>query len=235
MADALQVIKLSLLDMWDDFVQLILMNLIWSAAVLLPLLPLFSLNRVNLILLLALCLVLSLPLPIVSAGLCYVANQIVRRKSVNWETWVAGIRRYWAKGLIVALINLVILILLAVNIQFYAVILEGGLVYVVLGVWAAIALYWLLMQMFWFPMILELENEKVLTALRSALAMVFVTPGFSLTLGVFLLLLVILSILLTIPILLFTTSLVLLVCNHATRSRLAFGRKLPYEPGMTIK
>ena len=143
-------------------------------------------------------------------------------------------RRYWAKGLVVALINLVVMILLVVNVQFYAIILEGTLVYIVLGVWVGLGLYWLLMQIFVFPMILELESEKVFTALKSSLAMGAVTPVFSLALGVILIVIIVLSIVLTIPILLFTTSLVLLICNHATRSRLAFGRKLPYEPGMKL-
>ena len=40
-----------------------------------------------------------------------------------------------------------------------------------------------------------------------------------------------LSVVLTVPVLLFTTSFVLLLANHATRSRLAFAQKKEYEPG----
>jgi hypothetical protein len=143
---------------------------------------------------------------------------------------VLGLRRYWAKGLIVMAINMAALILFVINLQFYAVMLEGALAFVVLTVWVTIGLYWLLIQVFWFPMILELENERILIALRNAVIMVVVTPGFSLVLGLTLLVLIVLSILLTVPALLITTSLVLLIINHATRSRLAFAKKEPYPP-----
>jgi hypothetical protein len=80
-------------------------------------------------------------------------------------------------------------------------------------------------------MILELENEKIFLALRNALAMVLVTPGFSLTLGIVLLVLGVLCVTFTVPVILLMASLFLLVANHATRSRLAFAQKKPYRPG----
>ena len=78
---------------------------------------------------------------------------------------------------------------------------------------------------------IELENEKTFLAFRNALAMVLVTPGFSITLGIVLLVLGLLCVALTVPVLLFMASLFLLIANHATRSRLAFAQKKPYKPG----
>ena len=80
-------------------------------------------------------------------------------------------------------------------------------------------------------MILELESEKVFVALRHALGMVIITPGFSITLAVILAVTVGLSMLLTVPALLIMASLVLLISNHATRSRLAYAQRKPYRPG----
>ena len=230
MLDALQVISLSLQHFWEEFVLLVMLNIVWTLAVALPLVPLFLLPSVDLIVILILCLVLALPLPIVTAALCFVTNQISRDKIANWGTFVLGVRRYWAKGLIVMAINVAVLVLFVANLQFYSVMLEGGLAFIVLTVWVTVGLYWLLTQIFWFPMILELENEKILSALRNALIMVVVTPGFTIVLFLSLLLFVGVSIFLIIPASVMTTSLVFLIMNHAARSRVAYAKKEPYPP-----
>ena len=74
--------------------------------------------------------------------------------------------------------------------------------------------------------------ENYLLALRNALAMTLITPGFTLTLGIVLLILAILCVILTVPAMLLMAALFLLVANHATRSRLARVRKEPYRPGL---
>lgn len=234
MIDALQVLRFSLADLWQDFGQLVLTNILWSLALFLPLVPLFVLTNVPLVWVLLLILLFWLPLPVISGALCFVTNQIARGKSVGWGTFGYGLRHYWAKSLVVWGINLVALVLFVSNLQFYGVVLEGTWTYFALSAWLVLGIYWLLVQIFWFPMILELENERILLALRNALTMVIITPVFSLSLGVLLLLITVLSIVLTLPLLLFTASWMLLIFNHATRSRLAYVRKEPYQPGMDL-
>jgi hypothetical protein len=175
-------------------------------------------------------LVLLIPLPIVTGGLCFVANQVSRGQFAKWSTFITGIRRYWAKSLIVALINLVVLILLFANIQFYGTIVQGTWTTFALAAWLIVAIYWLLSQVFWFPMILELENEKVLLALRNALVMVIITPGFSVTVGILMVVLSAICVALTVPAIVLMAALLLLMANHATRSRLAHVQKKPYVP-----
>lgn len=208
-------------DFWEDFVFLLLMNVIWSLSVVLAVAPLLLLANTNPVLGLGLSLVLFVPVPIVSGGLCFVTNQISREKTVGWEAFFVGLRRYWAKSLVVALLNVIALILLVVNVQFYAAIVQGGWTLVVQIIFVVLGVYWLLVQIYWFPMILELESEKVFQALRNSLAMVLISPLFSLGVGVALLLLAVLCIALTIPALLIMAALLLLIMNHATRSRLA--------------
>ena len=87
------------------------------------------------------------------------------------------------------------------------------------------------MQVFWFPMILELENERTLLALRNASLMAIVSPGFSVVLSIAIVLVIALSIVLTVPVVAFTTVLLALIANHATRSRVAYAHKEPYRPG----
>jgi len=54
------------------------------------------------------------------------------------------------------------------------------------------------------------------------------------TLIVLLIAVMALCLLLTVPALLFMASFILLICNHATRSRLALARRRTYEPGVEL-
>jgi hypothetical protein len=230
MFDALSITWRSLKDLWDEFPFLILLNLLWVASALLAAAPVFGLGGTNLFLALALTLLLGLPLPVVSGGICFVANQLTRGVSVNWGTFFTGVRRYWAKSLLVALVNLVVLALIGANLRFYAVVLQGVWTNFVLSIWLVVGIFWLLAQLFWFPMILELKDEKTFVALRHALAMVIITPGFAVALGVIVVLLAVLSVILTVPAGFMLAALLLLISNHATRSRLARIQKKPYQP-----
>jgi hypothetical protein len=232
MIDALRVVKFGLRDFWEELIVLVLLNLLWSLSVLLPTLPLFVLGSLDLIWTLATILLLALPLPIVSGALCFATNQVSRGQAIGWGTFVTGLGRYWAKSWAVALINLVVLILIAINVQFYGSVLQGSWTGFARAAWLVVGVYWLLAQIFWFPMILELESERLLLALRNALVMVIVTPGFSLTLAVLMIVLGALCIALSVPAVLAMGSLLLLIANHATRSRLAFVQKRPYRPGL---
>lgn len=127
------------------------------------------------------------------------ANQAVRGKAVGWPTFWVGLRTYWAKSVIVFLSGVAISLPVLTNLYFCGQVVQRAWANLALGIWLLLGLYWLLVQVFWFPMILELESEKVLHGLRSALLMGLVTPGFSLSLGVVIVLAVAVSLLLTVP------------------------------------
>jgi hypothetical protein len=230
MGEAFRVIKYSLRDFWDEFVMLVALNILWFVAVALPVLALLGLSGINQIWALVVSVLFLIPVAIASGALCFVTNQISRGRAASWGTFATGIRRYWTKSIVVAVVNLFVLVLLLTNLQFYGL-MEGAWTNFAVAIWLVLGLYWLLVQVFWFPMILELENEKVVLALRNALAMVLITPGFSLTLGIVLVVLVVLCVAFTVPVILLMASLFLLIANHATRSRLAFAQKKPYRPG----
>jgi len=231
MLDALRVVRFSLADFWEEFVLLIALNALWSVAALLPLSPWLLFAGSSSTWFLPLSVLLALPLPIVTAGLCFVTNQVTRAKAVSAETFATGVRRYWRKALGVAAINVLAVLLVASNLRFYSV-LEGAWTSLALGIWLVLAGYWLLVQIYWFPIILEMENDRVLLGLRNALVLVILSPGFSIVTGLLMLLLLIVGTLLTVPAILLLASLLLLMANHATRSRLARVRKKPYRPGL---
>jgi hypothetical protein len=231
MLDALSITWISIKDFWEEFVFLMLLNIVWFLAAVLPIVPTLAFGSAQPTLALILGLVLALPLPIVSGGICFVTNQVTRGTGVSWATFARGVHRYWAKSLIVALINVVGLLLLATNLHFYAIVLQGAWTNFALSIWLVLSGYWLLVQVFWFPTLLELKSEKVLPALRNALLMPIASPGFALVLSLVMVLIIVLSILLTVPALLLTIVLLMLMANHATRSRLARAQKRPYKPG----
>jgi hypothetical protein len=230
MLDALSITWRSIKNLWDEFALLIALNLLWTLVALLATVPAFGLRNAGFFWVLFLTFLLILPLPVISGGLCFVTNQITHGIAVSWRTFAGGVRRYWAKSLLVALINGIVVLLVGINVRFYLVVVQGTWTNFALSAWLVVALYWLLAQVFWFPMLLEMKNENVFLALRNALAMVLLTPGFSIVLGLVLVLLIVVGVVLTVPAALFLAALLLLIANHATRSRIARVRKKPYEP-----
>lgn len=225
MIDAATVVWGSLKDLWDDLVLLVILNVIWTLSALLVSAPLLLFGTSRPILGVVLSFALFWIFPIVSGALCFVTNQITHGVAIGMGTFVTGLRRYWAKSIIVGLINLIVLGLLFLNIQFYALVMQGDWSYFAVAAWILVTLYWFIAQIYWFPFILELESEKVFVALRHALLMVIISPGFSLVMATLLAILTILGIALTIPVPLFMASLLLLIVNRATRNRVDYVRR----------
>lgn len=221
MGEAFRVTWQSLKDLWDEFIILILLNIAWFLAIMVTLVPLLLWGTASPILALVLSFLLFWLVPVLSGALCFVTNQIAHGRAVGWETFLRGLRGYWAKSLIVALINLIVVVLIAANIFFYAYVMQGAWTNIAVSAWVIVALYWLITQIYWFPMILELESEKVLEALRNALLLVIASPAFSLTMAAILLALAVLCVGLTVPVPLFMASLLMLIINRATLSRVA--------------
>ncbi len=231
MRDLWAVVWLSAKSLWEDFVLFALWNVGWVTLAILPLGLFVVWGSAQPLLALGLAAILLLPLAAYSGALCYVANQAVRGRAVGWATFWFGLRTYWAKSVLVFLLGVVVLTLVLTNLYFYGRVVQGAWTNLALGIWWLLGLYWLLVQVFWFPMILELESEKVLHGLRSGLLMALVTPGFSLSLGVAIVLSAAVSMLLTVPAVVVLISFLMLLANHATRSRLAFAQGKRYDPG----
>lgn len=229
MLDTFRIIWLGLTDFWGDFVLMLMFNLVWSLVSLLPTLPFLALGTISWPAV-ALAVLLALPLPVVSGALCYVANQVSRGLVPDLGMFSTGVRRYWRKSLLVALVNMVVVATVLVNLRFYGGILQGGWTSIIVVVWLVASIYWLLVQIYWFPMILELESESVWLALRNSLVMVLVSPGFTLLLGLLLAVMAVAFVATSLPAVLFLGSVFFLITNHATRSRLAAVQNRPYPP-----
>ena len=92
---ALRVVKLAFLDLLEEMFWLFLFNL-----------------------LLAVLGLLILPLPLMVAGLAWVAAEIGQGKAIGWQKFVEGARRYWKPAYLWGLINLVTWIIIIINYNF---------------------------------------------------------------------------------------------------------------------
>src|SRR5512135_1035005 len=92
---ALRVVKLAFLDLLEEMFWLILFNL-----------------------LLAVLGLLILPLPLMVAGLAWVASEIGQGKAIGWRTFVDGARRYWKPAYLWGLLNVVTWLIIIINYNF---------------------------------------------------------------------------------------------------------------------
>jgi len=160
--------------------------------------------------------VLIVPGPAVTAGLALIAYRIVHEERVNFSIFWEETKSSLGKGWKLAGVNLLALILIATNIVFYWR-FEGWVRYVVVA-WVYIALLWLAMQLFLFPLLYEMEKPRLTWLLRNAALMPMFRPGYTLLTLILCLLVTALSI--AVPFLLITVwpSLLALVGARTTAS-----------------
>ncbi len=225
MRDALHVMWTTLRLMWDEFALLVLLNLAVSLNAALCTLPILVQAELALGWRLGFSAALLLPIPPMLGALCFVTNQVAREKAVGWNTVLHGLRHYWAKSLAVALIFLLGLALILFNLWFYGNLQGVGWAPAMRLVWSALLAAWMVVQIFWFPMLLELQNESIRESLKDAFLLAALTPLFTLAVAFMAGLLLVLSLVLVIPGLLLAFALLALLGNVATRDRLAYVRR----------
>jgi hypothetical protein len=183
----------ALVDAYYDAIPLVTTNLLWFA--------------------------LTLPLitaPPAAAGLYYVTNRLARRRSANWRTFFEGFRSAFWLGWRWTLTNLLALTVLAGSYWLYGRIgaewsdwLQGLLL--------GLAVLWGLLQTYTFPLLLEQEDHRMLTALRNSVVLFVKYPVTSLGVASLMGLLIVVSTLLLPPAwLLATASLAAYLANRGT-------------------
>jgi len=150
---ALRVVKLAFLDLIEEMFWLFLFNL-----------------------LLALAGLLILPLPLMAAGLAWVAAEIGQGKAIGWRTFVDGARRYWKPAYLWALINVVTWVLIVVNYNFY-----GSLdaAWTVIPFWflISISVVWGAVQLYVLPLLILQEAPSLRLAYRNGLVLMASQPA----------------------------------------------------------
>lgn len=162
-------IKQSVGDIWDEMLYLILFNLVWLIGT-----------------------VLIIPWPFVTFGYFSLVYDIGLGKGIKIGTFFRHGRRMWKQAYIWGGINLGILIVLGINLNFYANarVQWAAIVQLVL---VAIAIFWAVLQLVMLPLYPRLEGPSFKLALRNALIVVGRYPLAILTLIIIVALVVVAS------------------------------------------
>ncbi|MDZ4765289.1 MAG: hypothetical protein SGI73_12120 [Chloroflexota bacterium] len=130
--------------------------------------------------------ILSIPLitlPAAWAGLVRLSHTALTMPSANLHDFWAGFREQLGRGVILALLNVVVVGINVINLLSYSG-QTSALSYVLRGVWIAVLVAWFSVQLYLFPFWYEMESPTLGGALRNAALMALANPGFTLLLWV---------------------------------------------------
>ena len=120
----------------------------------------------------------AIPAGPASAALAHVARRSARAQRVDRSFFWEGLRTYWRLALVVNAINMSVLALLLLNLEFYWA-LSGTLFQALAILWLYLIIFWLGVQFYLFPVLVGMEKPAVLGILRTAPLLVFASPLFS--------------------------------------------------------
>lgn len=162
--------------------------------------------------------------PPATAGVYAMTNSIARGQGQQWDVFLANAKQYGWISVRWALLNGIVLIVLAVNLMFYGA-AEGTLSAVVLIVLIVVGLLWLAVQFYFWPFMLEQEQKSVRIALKNALFLTLAEPLYTAVMLSTTALVSVLSIVLVLPVAVATISFISLLANRAVIERLtAYGK-----------
>ncbi len=192
----LRVIGRALSDWWDDWVQMVLIDLVW-----------------------VLCWLTVVLGPPATFGLYHVANRLVHGESLGLSGLLAGGRRYFLRAWLWILLNLVVTAVVGVNVWFYARFdaIWAGLLQ---AFFLLLGLAWLVVQFYALPYLMEQGKKSLRLALRNGLFTALAAPGYTLVVVGLAALVGALSVGTVAPLFLGGPCLIAVLGNRAVRERL---------------
>jgi uncharacterized protein DUF624 len=148
-----------LIDAYVALIPLILLNLVWFVV--------------------SLPIVTAIP---ATGGLFYATNKLAHGHRADWHTLIEGFRLYFWQSWVVGLANVAVIAVFSTNFLLYSF---GNLVWA-RGLVIVLALLWLALQIYLFPLLIEQEDPHLRLALRNSLVIILKRPLFTLgmTLGI---------------------------------------------------
>jgi len=200
-ADAWQVFRKTLSDLWDDMYLLVMVNVLWIA--------------LNL---------LGVPGPPATAGLFVLTHRLARGEAVGLRDFFEGFRRYFWRSWLWAIVAGVGFFILGGDVVLVGNLSSADYVIFIQGFFLMLLFLWTFVLLYALPLILEQEQSGLRQALRNALVMFASNQSFSVTLFGLALLVALLSTLLLAPWGIITVVFLALLGNHAVLDRLAAWR-----------
>lgn len=158
--------------------------------------------------------------PPATLALFYVANRLARGEVTDPGDFIAAFRRYFKPAWRWGLLNLGVVFFLVGDVVITGRLLEPRAARLIQGFYIQALLFWLFLQLYLLPFLLEQEQPQVRLALRNALVMFGRNLPFSLALALLLVFVLIGSTVFFLVIFAAGGMLVALIGNHAVLNRL---------------
>ncbi len=120
----------------------------------------------------------ALPAGPATAALAVVARRCARELHVDRSYYFLGLKTFWRQALALSAIGTVGLSLLALNLIFY-LLQQNPLLQALAVLWAYLSVLWISAQLYVYPILVSMEQPRVLAALRLAVAASLANPLFS--------------------------------------------------------
>lgn len=201
---SLRVIGRALVTWWDDWVQLLVVNLAWAG----------------------LCLTVVLAPP-ATFGLYAVTHDLRQGQSRGLGGLLEGLRRFFWPAWRWGALNVVVLVILWVSFVFYSQVTAAwGPALTLLSLGAIVI--WLIVQFYALPFFMEQEQKSLRLALRNGLFVALAAPVYTLVIGLAAGLIVVACVVLVGPLFLGGPCLLALLGHQAVHERLiAYGKRPP--------
>lgn len=201
MADAWQVFRKTLSDLWDELYLLAMVNVLWIA-----------LN------------VLVVTGPPATAGLFLLTHRLACGEAVGLRDFFEGFRRYFWRSWLWGIVAGAGFFILGGDAVLIGGLSSADYVIFIQGFFLMLLFLWVFVLLYAFPLILEQEQPSLRLALRNALVIFASNQSFSITIFGLALLVALLSTLLVAPWGIITVVFLALLGNHAVLDRLAAWR-----------
>jgi uncharacterized membrane protein YesL len=199
---SLRIIGRSIVDWWDGWLDMVLVTIAWFLA--------------------QFTIILGPP---ATFGLYYVVYNMINGEAHGLRGMFEGARKFFLKSLLWGVINLVVLVTIAVNIQFYGSIAAGWGLYIQIVI-VLMAVIWLATQFYALAYFMENEDRSLRVAMRNGVLTALASPLFTFVMLIFSALVAALSIGLIIPFFLGLPGLIPFLGFRAVDDRLvAFGKR----------
>lgn len=203
---ALRVIQHTLIDWWDGWITLVVLNLVW-----------------------AFCWITVILGPPATFALVYAANELAHGRGFEYKELAQVARQYFVKSWLWALLNFVVLGILIVNGAFYGT-REGILNFALLEVSILLSVLWLTAQFYTIPYVIEQEDKRLRLAIQNSLLTTLKSPGFTLIVIIFAVIILLISGVTVVVMFLGGPCLLAILANRAVLNRLeAFGIRKPAD------
>jgi len=181
--EAFSVLWLTLKDTWEELYSLIIVNMAWFFAVVgLPVL-LLSLN--NWVVSIAAIALFVLLFPATLPGIYVVGSIVAHGKTFHFSDFIEGIKKYWWRGLLWFLANLVVILVIIADIQFYPTLLQSLWGVALGGIFMALFVFWSVMQLYFWPLLIEQDKPNLFRAWRNAAFLILANPFYAFFIAVF--------------------------------------------------